>query len=461
MTVHKSRNKSAQQSLRARIAYMVNPEKTNDGALVTSFACAPETADAEFVLSKREYRTLTGREQQSDVLAYQIRQAFAPGEVTPEEANRMGYEFAERFLKGNHAYIVATHVDRHHIHNHIIWNSTSLDCTRKFRNFFWSSLAVRHLSDMICVEHGKSIIKHPQRHGRTYVDWLGVKHRISNRDTLREAIDATLAQKPATFDDLLSLLEKDGYTIKRGKQPSFRKDGQKRFVRLDTLGEEYSKEVLSAVIAGKQAHKPKHRRNTAQEEKPISLLVDVEAKLQTGKGAGYARWAKIFNAKQLAKTITYLSEHGFSDIDALRAKADEAAARTNTLLDQSRNLDQRIKEVSELRTQVINYMRTKEVFAEYKRRGYPRAFLEAHEAEISMQREAKQYFNEHGLKKLPTGAKLKEDVDQLKAEKSAAYEAYRKARDEMRELLVVRENVERILREDAANEKDRENTRTK
>lgn len=164
---------------------------------------------------------------------------------------------------------------------------------------------------------------------------------------------------------------------------------------------------------------------------------------------------------QLAKTITYLSEHGFSNVDELRARADEASASVRDLLEQSRALDGQMKEAAEMRNQVICYMHTKDVFAEYKRLGYPRAFLEAHEAEIAMQREAKRYFNEHGMKKLPSGHALKAEVERLKAEKAQSYQAYRTARDEMRELLVVRENVERILREDTDRENIKEKTRTK
>lgn len=461
LNIHGQKGKSARQTLKKRIDYMTNPTKTNGGAYVSAFACAPETADAEFALSRREYRMLTGREYPNEVLAYHMRQSFAPGEITPEEANQMGCELADRFLKGNYAYIVSTHVDKHHIHNHIIWNAISLDCTHKFRNFFWSSLAVRRLSDMICVEHGKSIIEQPEHHGKTYAQWLGDSRKPSHRALLCSAIDSALEKKPESFETLLALLEGDGYQIKRGKQVSFRKAGQKRFVRLDTLGEAYTKETLTAVIAGACAHTPKKKRATVQTNRPVSLLVDVEAKLQAGKGAGYVRWAKVFNAKQLAKTITYLSEHGFSNMDELRKRADEASASVHALLEQSHALEQRMKETVEMRTQVIRYMRTKDVFAEYKRLGYPHAFLEAHEAEITMQREAKRYFNEHGLKKLPSGQTLKTEIDRLKNEKAKTYQAYRAARDEMRELLVVRENVERILREDADRDSTKEKTRTK
>lgn len=157
--MHRNKGKSIAQCLRARTDYVKNPEKTNGGELISAFACDPRTVDAEFLLSKKEYQARTGRVQKRDVIAYQVRQSFRPGEVSPEEANKIGYEFASRFLKGNHAFIVATHVDKAHIHNHIVWNSTDLDCTHKFRNFWGSTRAVQQLSDTLCVEHGLSIIE--------------------------------------------------------------------------------------------------------------------------------------------------------------------------------------------------------------------------------------------------------------------------------------------------------------
>ena len=149
--MHVNKGKTIAQCLTERTDYAKNPDKTEDGEYISAYACDAKTADSEFLLSKRQYRQLTGREQASDVIAYQIRQSFKPGEVTPEEANQLGYEFARRFTKGDHAFIVCTHTDKKHIHNHIIWNSTTLDCTRKFRNFWGSTEAVRKLSDLVCI----------------------------------------------------------------------------------------------------------------------------------------------------------------------------------------------------------------------------------------------------------------------------------------------------------------------
>lgn len=171
--IHQDKGKAIRQCLPDRLDYGKKTDKTQEGQLISVYACDTENADAEFALSKCEYFQLTGRRQDRDVIAYQVHQSFRPGEITLEETNRIGYEFAERFLKGNHAFIVCTHMNRQHINNHIYWNSTSLDCTQKFRNFWGSTMAVRKVSDLICVQHRLSIIENPKPHGISYNHWHG------------------------------------------------------------------------------------------------------------------------------------------------------------------------------------------------------------------------------------------------------------------------------------------------
>ena len=204
------------------------------------------------MLTKKLYEQATGRSQKSNIIAYQIRQSFRPGEITAEEANRIGYELASRFLKGKHAFIVATHTDREHIHNHIIYNSTTLDGTRKFRDFFFSGLAVQRLSDLICLEHQLSVIeKKPYRERQKRITY---PPKESNRDRLCSVIDEILQQKPTDYEDFLQKLEQQGYEIKRGKYTSVKGARQKRFIRFKTLGAGYSEDEIKAVIAGKAAH---------------------------------------------------------------------------------------------------------------------------------------------------------------------------------------------------------------
>lgn len=212
MPLHTGKGRTVGQAISDILDYSKNPQKTDNGQLITSWQCDSRIADAEFLFTKRQYIQKTGRVRgEDDVIAYHLRQSFRPGEITPEEANRLGCELARRFTKGNHAFIVCTHIDKSHIHNHIIWNSTALSQTRKFRNFWGSTRAVRRLSDTICIENGYSIVEDPKRHGKSYNKWLGDQKKPSHRERICFAIDDALAQKPESFEALLTLLREAGY----------------------------------------------------------------------------------------------------------------------------------------------------------------------------------------------------------------------------------------------------------
>ena len=187
---------------------MENPQKTDDGKLIYGYMCDGMTADTEFMLAKQQYINLTGRCRGSDdVIAYHLRQSFLPGELTPEEANQVGQELAMKLTKGNNAFIVCTHIDKHHVHNHIIFNSINLDCTRKFRNFWNSTWAVRRMNDKICLEHGLSIVENPKPSRGSYGTWIGDEKVLSFHEQLRRTIDAALEEKPKDFSDFLKKLE--------------------------------------------------------------------------------------------------------------------------------------------------------------------------------------------------------------------------------------------------------------
>ena len=287
IALHANKGKSVAQCLGDRTDYAKNPEKTEKGDLVTAYECDPMTVDEEFMLSKRKYQQITGREQQSDVIAYQIRQSFKPGEITAEEANRLGYELAMRFTKGKYAFIVATHTDRAHIHNHVIFNSTALDGTRKFQDFHLSGLALQRLSDVLCLENGLSIIA-PKPYGERQKRNV-FPRRPKIRDQLCEDIDRILnaEKKPKDFNEFLQMLEAAEYEIKKGKNISVRGNGQNRFIRLSSLPEGYREAQLRKVLEGTAEHTP---IVIPKAEKRFSLVIDIQAKLQE-RGAGYERWA--------------------------------------------------------------------------------------------------------------------------------------------------------------------------
>ena len=454
--MHLNKGKTLAQCLHERTAYAMNPDKTNAQELISSYECDPRTAENEFLLSKREYQFLNGRRQKNDVIAYQVRQSFKPGEITPEEANRVGYEFAERFLKGNYAFIVCTHTDKAHIHNHIIWNSTALDCKHKFRDFFRSGRAVRKLSDLICAEHNLSVIEKPHGKGKPYNIWQGLKPKPSHREQIRLAIDEALEKHPASLDELLSLLSSAGCEIKSGKNPSIRIDKNHRFARFDTLGPGYSAVELRAIIAGTKKMPKRKKKRKANH---VDLLIDIQAKMQEGKGAGYERWAKSFNLKQMAETVLYLKEHGLLDYSDLTKKAEAASDRFHELSAEIKASEQRMTELSMMKKHIINYSKTRDTYVAYRKAGYSKKFLAEHESDILLHKAAKKYFDDIGIKSFPSTKSIDAEFAELLAKKKVAYSEYRKARDEMKELHTVIANVDRILEiKEETNEKEKPST---
>ena len=456
--LHTGKGRNFGKAIRNVIGYVSNPKKTHQGELVTGFGCNPETADGEFLLMKREYIAQTGRHRgKDDVIAYHLRQSFVPGEITPEEANRIGCELAKRFTHGQHAYVVATHEDRRHVHSHIIISAVNLDCDRKFRNFWGSSKAIRRLSDTLCIQNGLSIIEQPKGHSKSYNKWLGNEAKTSQRDVLREALDAALARQPKDFEELLTMLQRGGWEVKRGKRISLKGKGQERFKRLDSLGEDYSKAALRAIIAGEKEHHPREKK-TVQPMRQVNLLVDIQAKLQAGKGAGYERWAKVFNLKQMAQTLNYLSENNLMNIEDLTAKTDAVTARLHELQVTIRETEKRMAELHALKGHIINYVKTREVYAAYRMAGYSKKFVAEHEQEIKLHQAAKEAFSALGKQKIPKVKEIRAEYDTLREKKKQAYAAYHQAQDEMRQLLTVRANVERIL---GIEEKEKERQKEK
>ncbi|MCH3972758.1 MAG: relaxase/mobilization nuclease domain-containing protein [Oscillospiraceae bacterium] len=458
MPLHIGKGRTVSKAVSDIIDYVENPQKTEKGKLISCYGCDSRTADAEFVLAKREYITKTGRVRGADdVIAYHLRQSFAPGEITPEEANRIGCELAKRFTKGNNAFVVCTHIDKAHIHNHIIWNAVTVDCERKFRNFWGSTKAVRRLNDTICIENGLSIEENPKPHGKSYNKWLGDAAKPSHRELLRVAIDNALAKKPEDLNALFALLQSEGVQVKRGKTASLLAPGQKRFARMDTLGADYTESALAAVLAREKSHAPRNKKLVQAEPKKVNLLVDIQAKLQAGKSSGYARWAKVFNLKQMAKTMNYLSENGLLEYAALAEKAKTATDRYNTLAGQIKAAEKRMAELAVLRTQIINYSKTREVYTAYRKAGYSKKFLAEHEADILLHKAAKKAFDELGVQKLPRVKELQIEYATLLEAKKKAYAEYQQARQEMQEVLTAKVNVDRLMGTEEQNaEKEKE-----
>ena len=443
IALHINKGKSVAQCLRDRTDYAQNPEKTEKGELVTAYECDPMTADQEFLLAKRQYEHITGRRHKRDVIAYQIRQSFKPGEVTPEEANAIGQELAKRFTKGNHAFIVATHTDRAHIHNHIVFNSTSLDCTRKFRDFHLSWMVLSKLSDMICLEHKLSVITPKPYRERTKYKY---PERPSIRDQIRDDIDAAMRQKPQSFQELVGLLEQAGYEYQEGKHPAIRGKNQKKFIRFKSLGEGYTHEDLRRVFTGEREHQPrKPGRRTEQPVQKMNLLIDIQQKMEAGKGTGYVRWAKVFNLKQMSKALLFLQENGIESLDQLNGRTTAIVQQTEGLKDSIRADEARLAEISVLRGHILNYVKTREIYQGYKASGFSKVYFESHRQDLTLHKAAKEAFNERNLKKLPCIRDLNAEYAQLLERKKKNYAEYRQQKAQMQDWLMAQKIVSVML----------------
>ena len=433
---------------------------------MSSYLCDPETAHAEFMLVKGQYQAETGRTAEQGALCYQIRQAFPQGEVTPKEANRIGYETAMRWTKGKYQFFVCTHTDKGHIHNHIYYNSTAYDRSRKFRNFIGSSFALRRLSDRVCLEHALSVVERPKLHSKGrflhYGQWQGEVRPPSQKEQIRCAIDTALSKRPADFADFLRRMEAVGFQVVHGRGGviSFRAPGHDRAARLraSTLGAGYGREDIQAVIDGKAPTRTAPVRR-APTPRRVNLLIDIQERMRQGKGPAYERWAKVYNLKQMAAALQYLKEHQLFEYDDLTAKTDAATEHFHTLAGDIQQTEAELSRVSDLMAAVVQYAKTRPAFDGYKAAKYNRKYLAEHEAELADYRAAKATMAELlGGEKLPKMDVLKEKRRQLAARKKALYLEYRKAQQDMRELVAVKGSVDH-LRGLTDNQRNKEQAR--
>ena len=447
--MHINKGKTIAQCLKARVEYVKNPDKTDGGELISSYACSPETADQEFLLARNAYIAITGRRIHNEVIAYQLRQSFKPGEVTPEEANQIGYELASRFLKGEHAFIVATHNDRRHVHNHIVFCATALDCTRKFRDILRSGKVLAELSDQICEEHQLSVIREPENQTVTYDKWLGENAKASQRDMLRMTIDAALRMQPDSFDALMQLLEEAGCRVKRSAQISIKLPGAKRFIRLDTVGAEYTEEALRMSLAGRHVHISKHSRSQMTKSQ-VECLIDIEAKLRSGKGKGYERWAERHNTEALASSMIYLKENQISSYAELESRIQAALDERKALKSNIRAAQARMEEISRQKKAILVYRRTKGVYAKYRESGWSPAFYREHKADIEAHKEAQAVYSAADGK-LSTLAELSEEYDLLLSQKRETGEEVSWLNEELKNLWRIKSNMDTLLDDEGYN----------
>ena len=436
-------------TLKAAIDYILNPEKTDGKLLASSFGCGLETADIEFAWT----REAAG--DRGTHLGRHLIQSFAVGETTPEEAHKIGMELAQAVLGGKYEFVLTTHVDKDHLHNHLIFNAVSFVDYKKYHSNKQSYHAIRRTSDRICKEHGLSVVVPGQDKGKSYAEYTAEKQGTSYKAKLKTAID-TLIPQVKDFDELLRRLQEMGYEIKQGKYISFRAAGQERFTRAKTLGAAYTEEAIKERIKGVYIAKSKPLR----EDKKIRLVVDIENSIKAQQSAGYVdiensikaqqsagyeRWAKIHNLKQAAKSMNFLTENKieyYSDLESKIADimtAHDAAARA------VKEVEQRMSDLSLLIKHTTTYRQLKPIYEEYKKSRDKEKYLRGHESEIILFEAAARALREMQIKKLPDLAALRKEYSGLNDRKSKLYEDYRQAKKQMQEYGVVKKNVDSIL----------------
>lgn len=440
------RNRTRQQSMKDRHDYDQKPEKTSDGELVSSYMCSAETAAEEFEISKKIYRQLTGRTQspEHDIIMYRIIQSFKPGEISPEDANRLGYELAMKFTGGRHQFVVSTHVDKAHIHTHIEFNSTDLDCNAKFQNVKNTYLILRRLNDELCRAHGLSVIENPKPSAKKQKEMAAAMYGVSHKEQLRQAIDRVI-DHCRDYDDFLARMRAEGYEVKEGKTLSFRAPGWDRFTRSAKLGSDYTRDALRERSGIRRGYSGAAKKPVQRTGRKVNMLIDIQAKMAAGKGAGYERWAKVFNLKEAAKTVNFLVEHGLTDYDELAARAEQAGDRFDAVSRRIKQLEARMGEVAQLKTHIINYSKTREVYAAYKKSRHKKEFLAEHGDEIAKHEAAKRAFDALGSKPIPKVAQLSQQYAELLAEKQEQYAEYKVLRQEMIDYRTMKQNVDKIL----------------
>ena len=420
-------------TLKKALDYIENPDKTYDKMLVSSFACSYETADIEFEM------LLAQAYQKGNNLAHHLIQSFAPGEATPEQAHEIGRQLADEVLQGKYPYVLTTHIDKGHVHNHIIFCAVDMVNQRKYISNKQSYAYIRRTSDRLCKENGLSVVKPGQSKGKSYAEWDAQRKGTSWKAKLKAAIDAAIPQAK-DFDDFLRLMQAQGYEIKPGKFISFRAPGQERFTRCKTLGEAYTEEAIKERIKGHVITR------VPKERKGISLRIDLENNIKAQQSAGYEKWVTLHNLKQAAKTLNFLTEHGIDTYPDLESRVAEITAASDEAAAALKAMEHRLADMAVLIKNVTTYKQLRPVSMEYRKAKDKAQFRREHESTLILYEAAAKALKEQGVKKLPDLYALKAEYKRLAEEKERLYEQYGEAKKRMQEYGIIKQNVDGILR---------------
>ena len=428
------------------IAYILNPEKTDEKLLVSSYGCASETAAREFEWTRKiaEQKGMNPVR----IIARHVIQSFEIGEVTPELAHEIGKQFADEILGGKYEYVLTTHIDKDHVHNHLIFNAVDFVDYHAYKSYKRIYYDMREVSDRLCKENGLSVIPPSQNKGMGYKEYTEAKRGTSWKQKLKQTIDR-LVITAKDYDDFLRLMQEAGYEIKIGKYISFRAEGQERFTRSKTIGENYTEERIKERIAGRTPRRS--RKQTTP--KGISLIGDIQERIRLIDSKGYEHKAKLTILKEAARTLNYLTENNLLQYDDLEKKVEDVHSSYDRTGKELKGVEARLREVQPLIKNISNYQRLKPMYDAFQKAKDKPGFKAKHEAELVIFEAARStLLAMQGDKKLPSLKTLQAEQQRLLEEQQRLYDERAKLKKEARMIDTMKANVDIFLKPSVVQE---------
>ena len=430
------------------IAYILNPEKTDDKLLVSSYGCASETAAREFEWTRKiaEQKGMNPVR----IIARHVIQSFEIGEVTPELAHEIGKQFADEILGGKYEYVLTTHIDKDHVHNHLIFNAVDFVDYHAYKSYKRIYYDMREVSDRLCKENGLSVIPPSQNKGMGYKEYTEAKRGTSWKQKLKQTIDRIVITAK-DYDDFLRLMQEAGYEIKTGKYISFRAEGQERFTRSKTIGENYTEERIKERIAGRTPRR--NRRQTVP--KGISLIGDIQERISLIDSKGYEYKAKLTILKEAARTLNYLTENNLLQYADLEKKVEDVHSSYDRTGKELKGVEARLREVQPLIKNISNYQRLKPVYDAFQKAKDKPGFKAKHEAELVIFEAARStLLAMQGDEKLPSLKTLQAEQQRLLEEQQRLYDERAKLKKEVKQIETIKSNVDTFLAPSADHDRD-------
>ena len=430
------------------IAYILNPEKTDEKLLVSSYGCASETAAREFEWTRKiaEQKGMNPVR----IIARHVIQSFEIGEVTPELAHEIGKQFADEILGGKYEYVLTTHIDKDHVHNHLIFNAVDFVNYHAYKSYKRIYYDMREVSDRLCKENGLSVIPPSQNKGMGYKEYTEAKRGTSWKQKLKQTIDR-LVITAKDYDDFLRLMQEAGYEIKTGKYISFRAEGQERFTRSKTIGENYTEERIKERIAGRT---PRRRQRQAT-PKGISLIGDIQERIRLIDSKGYEHKAKLTILKEAARTLNYLTENNLLQYADLEKKVEDVHSSYDRTGKELKGVEARLREVQPLIKNISNYQRLKPVYDAFQKAKDKSGFKAKHEAELVIFEAARStLLAMQGDEKLPSLKTLQAEQQRLLEEQQRLYDERVKLKKEVKQIETIKSNVDTFLAPSVDHDRD-------